>query len=207
MSFVIASYSLECKFLQVETLPPAAVILDVISTFYVHLHSNAYVAAPVLPAGSRSSSRRGEPEFPGSDALLNFAAFQSEIWAADSTAGEHAQHWHRLGHRAGGCGSWVGYLQLGKQLLKQHIKAAVFNVAESAEDTGFIVVRFCHVFLCVVSAGKYQQGQNYLSSKERERNSEVSKPSSAHSGVPPLCHTIVRCLQRKEQSLFFWTLT
>ena len=112
-------------------------------------------------------------------ALLNFAAFESEIWATDSMAGEYARHRHSLSRRAGGCGTWIWYLQLSKQLLKQHVKAAVFNVAEGAEDTGFIVVLFCHVFLCVVSARKYQQGQNNLSSKERERNSEVSKPSSA----------------------------
>lgn len=68
------------------------------------------------------------------------------------------------------------YLQLGKELLKQHIKATVFNISEGAEDIGFTVLLFCHVFLCVVSERKYQSDQNSLSSEERERNSEVSKP-------------------------------
>lgn len=58
MSFVIASHSLECKHLQVETLPPAAAILDMISRFYVPLHGHASVAVPGLPAGMRTSSRR-----------------------------------------------------------------------------------------------------------------------------------------------------
>lgn len=54
--------------------------------------------------------------------------------------------------------------------MKQHVKAAVFNVTESAEDTGFIAILFCHVFLCVVSARKYQQGQNNLFSKGIHRD-------------------------------------
>lgn len=75
------------------------------------------------------------------------------------------------------------YLQPVKQQLKQHIKDTVFNVPKSAEDTGFTVLLFSHVFLCVVSARKQQQGQNSSFSKERERSPGVSKPSSAVRGT------------------------
>jgi len=99
-------------------------------------------------------------------ALLNFAAFEAETWATNRTAVERGRHRHRLSRGAEGCGACVRYLQLGKELLEQHVKAAVFNVAKGAEDIGFVVILFCHVFICVVSARKYHQGQNNLCSKE-----------------------------------------
>lgn len=84
-------------------------------------------------------------------------------------AGEHALPWYQLSHGAGGYGAQIWYLQLGKELLKQHIKATVFNISESAEDISFTFMLLCHVFLRVFSARKYQPGQNNLSLEEREK--------------------------------------
>lgn len=138
-------------------------------------------------------------------ALLTFAAFESEIWETERRAGEHAEPWGRE------CGLWIWYLQLHKQLLKQHVKATVFNVTESAEDTGFIVVLFWHVFLCVVSARKYQQDQNNLSSN-RDRQKfrglqtflcrQTNLPLPTLEDIPPIILLFVACRGRSKAFCF-----
>lgn len=198
MPLLMASYSVESKQLQVETLPAAPVVSDVIRRFYVHLHIFLCSLHPFCLQAWGPAQGELSGIFPAAGRVRTnpvpseLGWFESEMWGTDSMAGERALPWYQLSHGAGGCGDRYGTFSWAKSCWSSTSKP-LFSISVRVLRISALLSSFSAMYL-----SRYSLQENtsqvrtvYLQRREREIQRspnllQADGPTSAHSGAPPL---------------------